>query len=279
MNKGKLFIVGTPIGNLKDITLRALEVLNSVDLILCEDTKTSIKLLNHYQIKKTLQSYYKPKEKQKLANIISWLKEGKNIALISDAGMPLISDPGELLVKTVREEGFEIECIPGPSSVLTALTLSGFSSARFVFEGFLPKQERLKIKILDEVKTLPHTLVFFVPARDLLKTLQSLRTSLGNRKVCIARELTKLYEEVLITEIDKVLAEKPIFKGEVTLIVEGALNVKDELNIEELRQYFKVQQKKRKTFKDVLKDDKLKHYQKNMLYDIWEEVKDGERKD
>lgn len=279
MTKGKLFIVGTPIGNLKDITLRALEVLNNVDIILCEDTKTSIKLLNHYQIKKPLQSYYKPKEKQKLANIISWLKEGKNIALISDAGMPLISDPGELLVKTVREEGFEIECIPGPSSVLTALTLSGFSSERFVFEGFLPKQERFRTKKLDEIKTLPHTLIFFVPARDLLKTLQSLRTSLGNRKICVARELTKLYEEVLISEIDKLLAEKPSFKGEITLIIEGVLNDNDEPNIEEIRQYFKEQLKQRRTFKDVLKDDKLKNYAKNMLYDIWEEVKDGKRKD
>jgi len=279
MIKGKLFLVGTPIGNLEDITLRALRVLNEVDLILCEDTKTSIKLLNHYQIKKPLQSYYKPKEKQKLEQILSWLKEGKKIALISDAGMPLISDPGQVLVKAIRKEGFNLECIPGPSSVLTALTLSGFSSERFVFEGFLPKQEKLMIKKVEEIKNLPHTLVFFVPARDISKTLKTFISLLGNRRICIARELTKLYEEVIVTTIEQFLAEERPLKGEITLIVEGSLKGEDRLDIEEVRAFFIEQQEQGKTFKDVMKDDKLKKYSKNLLYDVWEEIKDGKRKD
>jgi len=279
MIKGKLFLVGTPIGNLEDITLRALRVLNEVDLILCEDTKTSIKLLNHYQIKKPLQSYYKPKEKQKVEQILSWLKEGKKIALISDAGMPLISDPGQVLVKAIRKEGFDLECIPGPSSVLTALTLSGFSSERFVFEGFLPKQEKLMIKKVEEIKNLPHTLVFFVPARDISKTLKTFISLLGNRRICIARELTKLYEEVIVTTIEQFLAEERPLKGEITLIVEGSLKGEDRLDIEEVRAFFIEQQEQGKTFKDVMKDDKLKKYSKNLLYDVWEEIKDGKRKD
>jgi len=254
-------------------------VLNEVDLILCEDTKTSIKLLNHYQIKKPLQSYYKPKEKQKVEQILSWLKEGKKIALISDAGMPLISDPGQVLVKAIRKEGFDLECIPGPSSVLTALTLSGFSSERFVFEGFLPKQEKLMIKKVEEIKNLPHTLVFFVPARDISKTLKTFISLLGNRRICIARELTKLYEEVIVTTIEQFLAEERPLKGEITLIVEGSLKGEDRLDIEEVRAFFIEQQEQGKTFKDVMKDDKLKKYSKNLLYDVWEEIKDGKRKD
>lgn len=279
MDKGKLFIVGTPIGNLEDITLRALRVLKDVDIILCEDTKTSIKLLNHYQIKKTLYSYYKPKEKEKLEQVIKWLKEGRKIALISDAGMPLISDPGEMLVKRVREENIKIECVPGPSSILTALSLSGFSSGRFIFEGFLPKQDSLKKRRLEEIKNLPHTSIFFVPSREILKTVFVIKEVFGNRRICIARELTKLFEEVTITDIDVFLREKKGLKGEITLLVEGA---KEDLNcfdINEIKAIIEKEQKRGKTFKDFLRDGKIKKVNKNLLYDLWEEIKNGKRKD
>lgn len=279
MTSGTLFLVGTPIGNLEDITLRALKVLKDVDVIFCEDTKTSIKLLNHYHIKKPLYSYYKPKEKEKISFILSLLNAGKKIALISDAGMPLISDPGLILVKSVREAGYRIESVPGPSSVLTAITLSGLFTDRFIFEGFLPKNKGLMTKRLEEIKDLPHTTIFFVPARDVFKTIEYLKRIFGNRKICIARELTKLYEEVIVTDIDAFLKEKRELKGEISLIVEGMRSKDETINIEEIKEVFLKEQKLRRTFKDILKDDRLKKYPKNLLYDLWEEVKNGKGKD
>ncbi|GAB4435124.1 MAG: 16S rRNA (cytidine(1402)-2'-O)-methyltransferase [bacterium] len=279
MTSGKLFLVATPIGNLEDITLRALRILQEVDIIFCEDTKTSVKLINHYQIKKPLQSYYKPKEREKLSLMLSLLKEGKKLALISDAGMPLISDPGQLLVKSVREAGYEIECVPGPSSVLMAIALSGLSTERFIFEGFLPKQKGSLEKRLEEIKDLPHTTVFFVPARDIFKTLGTIKEIMGDRKLCIAKELTKFHEEVIVTTISSFLEEKRVLKGEVTVVVEGAKEKKTTLDIEEIKELLLKEQKSGKTFKDVLKDGKLKMYPKNLVYDLWEEVKDGKGKD
>ncbi len=279
MNRGKLFLVGTPIGNLEDITLRALRVLKEVDVILCEDTTRSVKLLNHYDIKKPLQSYYKPKEKEKLNLVLKWLSEGKSLALISDAGMPLISDPGELLVKTVKEAGYDIESVPGPSSVITALSLSGFYTERFIFEGFLPKKTNLKKKRLEEIKELPHTTIFFVPARELHETAMLIKEVFGERRICVARELTKLHQEVITTSVNDLLKEKREFRGEVTLVVEGWKEGQKEIDRESLKAIFKNEMKKGRTFKDLLKDGRIAGISKNYLYDLWEEVKDGEGKD
>lgn len=278
MGNGILYLVGTPIGNLEDITLRALKILNHVDMIACEDTTKSIKLLNRYNIKKPLISYYKPKEKEKLTKILELLQEGKNIALISDAGMPLISDPGEMLVRAAREKQIKLESIPGPSSTLVALSLSGFSTERFIFEGFLPKKLTETKKILQELKDLPHTIIFFVPARNIYDALTAIYDIIGNRMVCIARELTKHFEEVIVDSVENLLKDKRTFKGEITLVIEGAKEKKQEIDEDEIVKMLKNEQDKDKTFKDILKENKFKELPKNLLYDLWEETKRWKKK-
>jgi len=221
--KGKLYLVSTPIGNLEDITLRAIRTLKEVDLIAAEDTRQTIKLLNHFEIKKTLVSYYEHNKREKGNYLISQLLDGKNIALVSDAGTPGISDPGEDLVKLCIENDIEVTAIPGPVAAITGLIVSGLPTGRFVFEGFLPMNKRARKERLAALKNEERTLIFYEAPHKLLYTLKDLYDFFGNRKVVFARELTKKFEEIircdLKTAIEKYEKESP--KGEFVVIVEG----------------------------------------------------------
>ena len=213
-----LYIVSTPIGNLDDITLRALEVLKKSDIILCEDTRRSIKLLNHYKIKKKLISYHKFNEKKQLINIIQQFNEGKILSLISDAGTPLLSDPGRLLVNECIRNKVKIIPIPGVSSITTAVSVSGFKE-QFLFYGFLPKTERELEKVLKTLSQLEISQVFFVNPRKINFYIKSFKKFFSGRKILIAREITKIHETFIRGEIDKLETFKNIIKGELTIVI------------------------------------------------------------
>ena len=215
---GKLYVVPTPIGNLKDITLRALEVLKKVDVIVCEDTRRTKILLEHYSIKgKRLFSYYAPKEREKLGKVLELLKD-KEVALVSDAGTPLLSDPGYLLVREVISRGIEMEVLPGPTAIITALVGCGIRLDRFLFLGFLPKKGRKSL--FEELKSIKDTtFVCFLNIKSLEKVLKELGEVFGeNLEVCVARELTKVYEEYIRGSLGEVLKRKITKKGEVVLV-------------------------------------------------------------
>jgi hypothetical protein len=220
---GKLYIVPTPIGNLEDITLRALRILQEVDIILAEDTRTSKKLLQHYVINTPMLSYHKFNEHQNLQNFIKQLKEGKQIALISDAGTPAIADPGFLLVRECILENIPVESLPGATAFVPALINSGFPNDRFVFEGFLPDKKGRNTR-LQNLKEETKTMIFYVSPHKLTKTLNEFITLFGSsRKVSISRELTKIYEETVRGELSEVLDyfTKNPPKGEFVLILSG----------------------------------------------------------
>lgn len=220
---GKLYVVPTPIGNLKDITLRALEVLGNVDLIAAEDTRQSLKLLNHFNIKKPLISYHKFNENIKSDDIIDRLKEGKTIALVSDAGTPGISDPGSVIIKRCIEENIDFEVLTGATAVTTALVYSGLDTTKFLFRGFLPRENKERNPIIEDLKNRQETLIFYEAPHRLLKTLNFLYENLGDRKIAICRELTKLHEEIIRVNIKESIeyysTNSP--RGEYVLIVEG----------------------------------------------------------
>lgn len=220
---GKLFLVPTPIGNLKDITLRAIEVLNEVDLIAAEDTRHTLKLLNHFKIKKSLFSYHQHNEHEKSLEIIRLLLNGKNIAIVTDAGTPGISDPGSILVQKCILEGIEFEVLPGASAVITALVHSGLDTTKFIFRGFLPREEKNRIKIIEDLKNRGETLIFYEAPHRLLSTLKFLLINLGNRRISICRELTKLHEEILRKSLEEAVSfyETNPIRGEYVLVVEG----------------------------------------------------------
>lgn len=225
-NLGQLFLVATPIGNLKDITLRSLETLKQVDEIICESTDIALKLLNHYQIKKPLIHLSDQNQLEKIPAVLEKLKSGKNLALISDAGTPIISDPGQLLVKYAVKENIKITPLPGPSAILPALISSGLPASPFLFLGFLPKKENEIKKMFQDIKKIKikkdsPTIVFFESPNRLLKTLTILKEILGEKtKVSIAREMTKIYEEFIRGDIEEVIEkikEKKEIKGEITI--------------------------------------------------------------
>jgi 16S rRNA (cytidine1402-2'-O)-methyltransferase len=223
MSNGKLYLVPTPIGNLKDITLRALETLKKVDIIAAEDTRQSLKLLNHFNIKKALISYHQHNEQGKSENIIEKLKDGKSIALVSDAGTPGISDPGSVIVSKCIEEGIDFEVLTGATAVTTALVYSGMDTTKFLFRGFLPRENKDRKSVIEEVKNRKETLIFYESPHRLRETLNFLKESLGNRRIAICRELTKLHEEILRFTIEEAImyySEKDI-KGEFVLVMEG----------------------------------------------------------
>lgn len=217
--EGLLYIVSTPIGNLKDITLRALEILKEVDFIACEDTRHTLKLLNHYGIKKPLLSYFAPKEKEKSQKIIKLLREGKKGALVTDSGTPLVSDPGLFLIKSCIEEGIKLVPVPGPSALLAALVVGGLNTSCFHFFGFPPRKGRKKYFL--SKKELEGTLIFYERANRVKNLLKAALEVLGNRKVVIARELTKIHEEVLRGRISDFLEWEG--KGEVVILIEGKI--------------------------------------------------------
>lgn len=222
--EGTLYLCPTPIGNLEDITLRALKILKEVDLIAAEDTRVTIKLLNHYEIKTPLVSYHEHNKRGQGPKLIGLLQEGKNIALVSDAGTPGISDPGQDLVKLAIEAGIEIVPLPGAAAVISALVASGLSTERFAFEGFLPKKAGERDKRLAELAPDPRTLIFYEAPHRITKTLKALKDGLGNRKAVIAREMTKLHEEFIRGTLEELIQKfaETAPKGEMVIVLEGA---------------------------------------------------------
>lgn len=220
---GKLYLCATPIGNLEDITYRVLRTLREVDLIAAEDTRNSIKLLNHFEIKTPMTSYHEYNKIEKAYQLVDKLREGKNIALITDAGTPGISDPGEDLVRICHEEGIEVTSLPGPAACITALTMSGLPTRRFAFEAFLPREKKERAAVLEQLRSETRTMIFYEAPHHLGKTLEELYETLGNRKMSICRELTKRYEEVMPTSMEEALAyykeNEP--RGEYVLVIEG----------------------------------------------------------
>lgn len=220
---GKLYICPTPIGNLEDMTYRTIRILNEVDLIAAEDTRHSIKLLNHFEISKPLTSYHEHNKDSKGGYLINKLLDGENIALISDAGMPGISDPGEDIIKQAIEHNIEIEVLPGATASITALVGSGLETAKFAFEGFLDRDKKVRRNQLEELKEEHRTIIFYESPHRLKDTLKDMLKVLGNRKIAVNREITKKYQEIIREDIETVINifnEKEA-KGEFVLIVEG----------------------------------------------------------
>ena len=236
---GVLYLVGTPIGNLGDISPRAVNILKNVSLIACEDTRQTKKLTTRFEINNKLISFNKHNSLIRIPKIINLLKEGKSVALVSDAGMPSICDPGENLVKNVKLNKFETICIPGPSAALTALISSGFPASKFIFEGFIPKKKKEREKILSEISKNEKTTIVFESPHRLKKLLHELREYCGgDREICVSRELTKKFEEQTNNNIDKVI---DIFKdreivGEITIVIKGLEKINPiELNKSDIR--------------------------------------------
>lgn len=221
--QGKLYLCATPIGNLEDMTFRAVRILQEVDLIAAEDTRNSIKLLNHFEIKTPMTSYHEYNKIEKAHYLISQMLEGKNVALITDAGTPGISDPGEDLVRLSYEAGIEVTSLPGACACVTALTLSGLPTRRFCFEAFLPTDKKEKQDILEELKTETRTVILYEAPHRLLKTLKELLEALGDRRITLCRELTKRHETAFVTTIQGALdfyeTQEP--KGECVIVIEG----------------------------------------------------------
>lgn len=221
---GRLFVVGTPVGNLEDITLRALRVLGEVAAIACEDTRQTIKILNRYGIRKPLLSYFQPQEGRRVPEIVRLLQEGKDVALVSDAGTPGISDPGFPLIRAALKEGIPVVPIPGPSAVTAALSASGLPTHRFLFVGFPPPKATGLRKLLESLAAEKATLIFFLPTRKIPEFLAAVAGILGDRRVVVARELTKIHEEFLrgtVSELAAAIGSRAL-KGEATVLVEGA---------------------------------------------------------
>ena len=220
---GILYLCATPIGNLEDMTFRCIRVLKEADLIAAEDTRNSIKLLNHFEIKTPMTSYHEYNKIEKGYKLVEKLLEGQNIALITDAGTPGISDPGEELVKMCQEAGVTVTAIPGPAACITALTISGLPTRRFAFEAFLPTDKKERQMILDEMKEETRTMIVYEAPHRLLKTLKVLLETLGNRRISICRELTKRHETVFATTIEDAIAhyEANEPKGECVMVIEG----------------------------------------------------------
>ena len=220
---GKLYLCATPIGNLEDITYRVLRTLKEVDLIAAEDTRNSIKLLNHFEIKTPMTSYHEYNKIDKAYQLVDKMREGKNIALITDAGTPGISDPGEDLVRICYEEGIEVTSLPGPAACITALTMSGLPTRRFAFEAFLPREKKERALVLEQLKNETRTIIIYEAPHHLVKTLEELYEALGDRKIAVCRELTKRYEEKTLTTISNVIKfyndNEP--RGEYVLVIDG----------------------------------------------------------
>lgn len=246
---GTLYLCATPIGNLEDITFRVVRILKEVDLIAAEDTRHSIKLLNHFDIKTPMTSYHEFNKIDKAKYLVAQLEAGLNIAVITDAGTPGISDPGEELVKQAHESGITVTSLPGPAACITALTVSGMSTRRFAFEAFLPTDKKLKQTILEELMVETRTIIMYEAPHHLLRTLKELLSALGNRRVTVCRELTKKYETVFLTTLEEAVNyySDNTPKGECVLVIEGVSHehIKrekekawEEMTVEEHMEYY-----------------------------------------
>ena len=262
MEKGNLYLVATPIGNLEDITFRAIRTLKEVDVILAEDTRKTLKLLNHFEISKKMISFYRHNEGVKLDYVLSLLEEGKNLAVVSDAGTPGISDPGEDLVRAAIEHNITVIPIPGSVAFIQGLIASGFDTTRFVFEGFLSINKRARKERLNELKDETRTIIFYEAPHKLKRTVQDLYDAFGGeRRIVLARELTKIHEEFLRMTLEEALeyyAEKEI-KGEFVVLIEGSKkedeNSYNEVTIDVLMEkYLKEGIDKKEAMKKVAKD-------------------------
>mgnify|MGYP000089755772 FL=1 len=220
---GILYLCATPIGNLGDMTPRVVETLGQVDLIAAEDTRNSIRLLNHFQIRTPMTSYHEYNKVEKAYTLIAKLKEGQNIALVTDAGTPAVSDPGEVLVQMCMQEGIRVTSLPGACACITALTLSGLKTRRFCFEAFLPADKKERGMILKELSEETRTIILYEAPHHLKKTLQELFDTLGDRRITLCRELTKKFEEVMPTTLAESICyyEKEAPRGEYVLVIEG----------------------------------------------------------
>lgn len=231
--KGKLYVVGTPIGNLSDFSPRAAETLESADFIAAEDTRITLKLLNHFGIKKEMVSYFEHNKRERGEIICARIIAGESCALVTDAGMPAISDPGQELVAQCAEYGIDVAAVPGPTAFASALAVSGMDTGRFTFEGFLSVSKKSRFEHLDELKDEKRTMVFYEAPHKLANTLKDMRAAFGNRKLAIVRELTKIHEEVIRATLDDA-AEKYAdgsLKGEIVLIIEGKKDQQQEITI------------------------------------------------
>ena len=270
MNKtGILYIVPTPIGNLADMTFRAVKILKNVALIGTEDTRTSAKLLKHYQIKTPMISYHKFNERSRVEKFLDKLKNGEDVAIISDAGTPGISDPASIIIKAAIENDIKIETLPGATALIPALVSSGINCERFYFTGFLPEKKSEKDTLLKELINIKDTLIFYEAPHRLIKFISSLKEAFGNRKIVISRELSKLYETYYRTTIEEVLANPDMItlKGEFVIIVEGAQ--KKEYSDAELTEMLQTELNKGESKKDAIKKVQgITEEPRNRIYNI-----------
>ena len=269
---GELYIVATPIGNLEDITLRAIRTLKEVYLIAAEDTRQTLKLLNHLEISKPLISYHRHNEEIKTKELINKLLEGKNIALVSDAGTPVISDPGGEIVKEAIKEEIKIIPIPGPCALITALIASGMDAKEFTFIGFLPQNKKNRKEKLEQIKNAENTLILYEAPHKLLQTLEELKSIIDKRKVVLARELTKIHEEFKMGTIEELQKDIINPKGEYVIIIEKNEKTKEQIKLENLnnltieehyKYYEEIGLDKKEIIKKVAKDRNLN---KNEVY-------------
>lgn len=267
---GKLYIVATPIGNLEDITLRALRILKDVDIIAAEDTRQTLKLLNHFEISKPLMSYHRHNEEIKSNILIEKLKKGNNIALVSDAGTPGICDPGEEIIKKSIEEQIEVIPIPGPCAMINALIASGVDTKEFCFLGFLPLNKKLRKEKIEEIKNAEKTIIIYEAPHKMKNTLGDLKYILKDRKVVLARELTKVHEEFVRKDIEELLTIVDNLKGEMILIIEGIKkknNVENKLNNLTLEEHYKYYENQGIDKKEIIKKiSKDRNVNKNDIY-------------
>lgn len=267
--KGKLYVVATPIGNLEDITLRAIHILENVDLIAAEDTRHTLKLLNHLEISKPLISYHRHNEDIKTETLIEKLLEGQDIALVSDAGTPGICDPGEVAIKKCIEEEIDVIAIPGACAMINALIASGISTKEFIFLGFLPLNKKLRREKLEEIKKSEKTIILYEAPHKLISTLNDLKEILEDRQIVLARELTKIHEEFIRGNIQEIIEKAENLKGEIVLIIEGNKKIEKKDNFENLslEEHYKLYEnqgfEKKEIIKKIAKDRGLS---KNEIY-------------
>lgn len=267
---GKLYLVATPIGNLEDITLRAINVLKNVDLIAAEDTRHTLKLLNHLEISKPMISCHRHNENEKSNKIIEKLKEGKNIAIVSDAGTPGISDPGEEVVKEAIKENIQIIPIPGACAAINALIVSGIDTKEFYFLGFLPLNKKLRKEKLNEIKNINKTIILYEAPHKILNTINDLENILENRQVVFAREITKIHEEFIRGTIKEIKEKIENPKGEFVIIIEGNKNVENienKLNLLTINEHYNYYENKGYSKKEIIKlIAKDRNVNKNEIY-------------